>query len=223
MTIKGVVFDFGGVILSFENIKPFWDAYDKQAGLPIGTIAAEVKGTGFTEWTGKGGIFTGEISVEEVENGLFSQYINEKYNTNLPLKMTVLSSCLANPDHVVFSKKIHLLIKQLHGKGLKSALLTNNCYLDIEHKEARLPYDTSVFDVVVESCIEGVMKPDQKIYKIMSDRLGLEPNELVFLDDLKENCEAAVALGWQAIQVDLSKEDEAVEKLESLLNVKFDF
>ena len=60
-------------------------------------------------------------------------------------------------------------------------------------------------------------------FQLTASRLGLNPKELIFLDDLYENIEAATNLGWHTIRVDPKNETAAVEALEEHLGVKFDF
>ncbi|HZZ25625.1 MAG TPA: HAD family phosphatase [Roseiarcus sp.] len=68
----------------------------------------------------------------------------------------------------------------------------------------------SEFDERVISGPVGVVKPDQRIYEILFERVGRRPNELLFIDDSAANVGAAQALGMPAIHfrpgVDLEKE-----------------
>lgn len=57
------------------------------------------------------------------------------------------------------------------------------------------------FDIVVESSVEGVRKPNPRIYRIACDRLGVSPEESVFLDDLGINLKPARAMGMTTIKV----------------------
>lgn len=49
------------------------------------------------------------------------------------------------------------------------------------------------------SCQEGVRKPDDEIYKIVSQRLGADPESLILVDDSKANVDAAKAMGWNGV------------------------
>jgi len=69
----------------------------------------------------------------------------------------------------------------------------------------------ALFDVVVESSIEGIRKPHPDIYRIACERLGVTPEHTVFLDDLGINLKPARALGMRTIKV--SSEDQALEEL----------
>lgn len=55
------------------------------------------------------------------------------------------------------------------------------------------------FDGVVVSGEEGVIKPDPAIYQTLLDRYNLIPEECVFIDDRKENVDAAIAMKFMGI------------------------
>ena len=57
-----------------------------------------------------------------------------------------------------------------------------------------------VFDVRVFSAEEGVRKPDPEIYMRALSRLGVAPQEAIFVDDRLKNVQGARQLGMQAIQ-----------------------
>ena len=58
-----------------------------------------------------------------------------------------------------------------------------------------------LFDLVVESSVEGIRKPDPEIYQLTCARLDVRPENAVFLDDLGVNLKPARALGMQTIKV----------------------
>jgi 2-haloacid dehalogenase len=55
------------------------------------------------------------------------------------------------------------------------------------------------FDGQVISGVEGVAKPDPRIFQILLGRYALEPARTVFIDDLPRNVEAARVLGINAV------------------------
>ena len=57
----------------------------------------------------------------------------------------------------------------------------------------------SLFDGVVVSGVERVVKPDPAIFRILVDRFEVDPAATVFVDDREENVEAARALGFEGI------------------------
>ena len=76
-----------------------------------------------------------------------------------------------------------------------------------------------IFDIIVESSIEGVRKPDPRIYEIACDRLGVAPANCAFLDDLGINLKPARALGMSTIKV--LNEDQAISDLSKLTGLEF--
>jgi epoxide hydrolase-like predicted phosphatase len=108
------------------------------------------------------------------------------------------------------------LVREVRRHGLKTAIVTNNIRELSAAWQALLPVD-ELFDLVVDSCEEGVRKPDPRIFRIALERLGgVAPENAVFLDDAVGNVAAARALGIRAIHVGHDHE-AAVEELRTLL------
>jgi 2-haloacid dehalogenase/putative hydrolase of the HAD superfamily len=55
------------------------------------------------------------------------------------------------------------------------------------------------FDGVIVSGLEGLVKPDPRIYRVFCERYGLAPESCVFIDDSEPNVVAARKFGMQAI------------------------
>ena len=64
-------------------------------------------------------------------------------------------------------------------------------------------YDRStfpeLFDGVVISGDVGMHKPQPEIFVLGAERAGAAPEECVFVDDLRENCAGAEAVGMTAV------------------------
>lgn len=78
-----------------------------------------------------------------------------------------------------------------HGAGMARSGDSKNAY---EQVFAR-------FEHVIESSKTGLRKPDPRIYLMMCEQLGLEPEQCIYLDDLGINCKPAAKLGMHAIKV----------------------
>jgi putative hydrolase of the HAD superfamily len=87
--------------------------------------------------------------------------------------------------------------RDLHAAGMRTALLSNMpCSVrDYVLRCAWLPE----FDVRVFSCEAGLCKPEPEIYRNCLGKLGVQPSEVLFLDDREPNIRAAEALGWHAV------------------------
>ena len=73
-----------------------------------------------------------------------------------------------------------------------------------------------LFDFVFESSKENVRKPDTNFYKLACKKGGVNPNEVIFLDDLGINLKPAKALGMKTIKVVTA--DKALKELQDLLD-----
>ena len=94
--------------------------------------------------------------------------------------------------------------------GIPTGLISNSWVMDHYTDEIR-----ELFDVVVISAEVGLHKPQPEIFKLAAEQLGLEPSDCVFVDDLRENCDGAEAVGMTAV---LHRDvDETVSRLEDLL------
>jgi putative hydrolase of the HAD superfamily len=92
-------------------------------------------------------------------------------------------------------------VRGLRGRGVRTALLTNNVREWEPLWRAKLPEVDELFEVVVDSAFVGLRKPDHAIFELTLERLGgVAPERCVFVDDLDVNCEAARGLGMAAVR-----------------------
>ncbi len=104
---------------------------------------------------------------------------------------------------------------------LATAIVTNNFRPAGALGSPSDPFDFAglldVVDVVVESSVEGVRKPEPAFYLLALERLGVEPGAAVLLDDLGVNLKPARALGITTIKV--VDPDEALDELGVLVGL----
>jgi putative hydrolase of the HAD superfamily len=89
-------------------------------------------------------------------------------------------------------------VRRVRAAGHRTALLTNNAREWEATWRALMPFD-ELFDVILDSSAVGLRKPDPAIYRLTCERLGLDPAECLFVDDLECNVAAARALGMEAL------------------------
>jgi putative hydrolase of the HAD superfamily len=98
--------------------------------------------------------------------------------------------------------------------GVKTGLISNSWGRGRYDRDA---FD-ELFDGVVISGEVGLYKPQPEIFRLGAERVGLDPADCVFVDDLAENCEGAEAVGMTAV---LHRgADGTLERLEELLGVE---
>ncbi|XP_028681110.1 acyl-CoA dehydrogenase family member 10-like isoform X4 [Erpetoichthys calabaricus] len=204
---KAVIFDMGGVLLpSPYRMMAEWEI---QHRIPAGTVVQAIRtGTENNAWTR---YMKGQLTAAEFVDA-FGQECTTIAGRPFPAD-SFLTSLTTN--HM--AKQLPAMteaIQCIRNEGLKTGLLSNNFFL--HNGASYLPVDRTQFDVVVESCVEGVCKPDPHIYRLCLDRLGVLPEESIFLDDIGQNLKAAAALGISTIKV----EDpvEAIKDLEKMLS-----
>ena len=96
------------------------------------------------------------------------------------------------------NEELFAYFRELRGRGVRLALCTNNVREWEPRWRTLLPID-ELFEVVVDSGFVGIRKPDPGIYELALERLGLRGEEVVFVDDLEHNVEAARALGMAGV------------------------
>ncbi|XP_077811278.1 acyl-CoA dehydrogenase family member 10 isoform X10 [Macaca mulatta] len=205
-TYRAVIFDMGGVLIpSPGRVAAEWEVQNR---IPSGTILkALMEG-------GENGPWMRFMRAEITAEGFlreFGRLCSEMSKTSVPVDsfFSLLTSERVAKQFPVMTEAI----TQIRAKGLQTAVLSNNFYLP--NQKSFLPLDRKQFDVVVESCVEGICKPDPRIYKLCLERLGLQPSESIFLDDLGPNVKAAASLGIHTIKV--NDPETAVKELEALL------
>jgi epoxide hydrolase-like predicted phosphatase len=107
-------------------------------------------------------------------------------------------------------------IHRLRAAGYKVAALTNNW--ESPNADWDVPAFQGLFDVFIESWVEGVRKPDAAIYLTLLERLAIPAGDCVFLDDLGRNLKTARRLGMATIKV--SDPDEALTELGTLVGIE---
>jgi len=75
-----------------------------------------------------------------------------------------------------------------------------------------------MFDEMIESSKLGIRKPDPRIYALMCEKLGVVPEECVYLDDLGGNLKPARAMGMITIKVESGP--QAITELEAVTGMR---
>ena len=108
-------------------------------------------------------------------------------------------------------------VRMVRAKGLRTAIVTNNIREYGDAWRSQFPLD-ELFDAVVDSCEEGVRKPDPTIFHTALGAVGVDdPTRAIFLDDFPGNVDAARALGMHGILVG-EDPTPALDELAALLD-----
>ena len=198
--IKNIIFDFGGVLLDW-NPRYLYKSYfnnDEEREHFLADIC------------------NGEWNIRQDAGRPFAEAVKE-----LQAKFPEYAEAIQMYDDdwekmlkCELPESIDLL-KELKFMGYGIYGLTNWSAEKIGYAFANYSF-FSLFDGIVVSGVEKVVKPDRKIYEILLERYSLKPGECVFIDDNQDNVDMAKVLGINAIRFD--NIGNVKEHLETLLN-----
>lgn len=198
--IRAALFDIGGVLL----VSPFeaFAAYEQRKGLPAGFLR-HVNATNHhaNAWAR---LERGELDLEQF--GAAFEEESAALGHRVP-GADVLALLGGEPRPAVCQAVVRC------AERLGTALLTNNFVpMDDTPLPPQLAEVFEAVDCVVQSSVEGIRKPEPEFYERACARLGVEPEECVFLDDLGVNLKPARAMGMTTIKV--TDPDVALVELE---------
>lgn len=79
-------------------------------------------------------------------------------------------------------------------------------------KLPKLPYDQ-----IIDSSKVGLIKPDKDIFELATKAVGVEPNEILFIDDTRTNLSAASQIGWRTLLFDPYDAEVSVQNIREAL------
>jgi len=203
VSYDAVVFDLGGVV--FPSPLDVFRVYEREHGLPHRFISEVVLSD--PEHGAWGRLERGELSLEQFCDTFDAECAAHGATVDSRQLMRAVGAGLAPRPAMVAA------IGAIRARGLKTAALTNN-WADAAGRREASPTE-GWFDVVVESAVEGLRKPDPRIYILVCERLAVTPRATVFLDDLGANLKTARELGMTTIKV--AEPNTALAELESVL------
>jgi putative hydrolase of the HAD superfamily len=108
------------------------------------------------------------------------------------------------------------LMSDARAAGLPVGILTNDLRLFQPADFVAALALGELADDVVDGSLEGMMKPDPRIYRLSAARLGVACEDVVFLDDQPVNLAGAEAVGMIAVPVDVTNPAEAFARAREL-------
>ena len=200
MSIRAVIFDFGGVLVRTEDAggRRKWE---RQLGLSPGEL----------EWQ----VFASEVA----QRSMIGQATQRDVWSDIATRYGLDDKALQQMRRDFWSgdRLDERLVQFLRGlrPRYKTAILSNAWpgarRMFTEHFQLH-----EVVDAFIISSEEGVAKPDPRIYQIALQRLDVQPHEAIFVDDFPENVAGAQQLG--IIAVLFRDTDQAIAEVQRHLN-----
>lgn len=188
-TIQAVIFDWGGVLIedpAAELMRYCAEALD----VPVQEyIRVHLK-------------FEDDFVMGRISEGQFFSKVCNELKKDMPKVESLWSIAFEKayrPREDMFA-----LADELQENGYATAVLSNT-----EQPSVRYFYQKGydqIFNTAVFSCLEGMKKPDKRIYDLTVGRLGLAAGECVFTDDKREFVAGATAAGLRGIIFENTKQ-----------------
>lgn len=203
MPRRGLLVDFGGVLTTnvFASFAGFCTREGLEPDLVRHALREDQRSRSALE-----GLETGTITEQEFEREL---------GTALALPEDRHEGLIARlwadlgPDEAMIDA-----VAGFRAKGVRTGLISNSWGTALKYGDDLME---RLFDGVVISHLEGLRKPDPRIYALGAERVGLAPEECVFVDDLPGNLKPARAMGMATV---VHREaEQTVAELEELLGV----
>lgn len=178
--VRGLLVDYGGVLTN--DLYQVLEDFCSSQGIPV---------TSFTDlMTGNG---PRQRMFQAYERG---EVTSDDFLPNvaewLGVPRTAVDSMFEHlvPDPIMFE-----VLEAIRDQGVPLALLSNS-WGTYMYPMNRLE---EVFDDLLISGLVGMRKPDPDIYQFAARRIGLAPDQCLFIDDTLVNVEGARAVGMEAI------------------------
>lgn len=181
--VKAVVLDIGSVLEVIDD-RVFPEPFERRHGLPVGSVASA---SDFPRDPGVGLMSESEVRAH--------------WQQRLGLSETLADELMADQWRWyvgTLDRELFDWFAGVRGRGLAAGILSNS---GPGAREAERPYGfEDVTDVLVYSHEVGLAKPDPAVYALTTERLGVAPHEIVFLDDNERCVAGARAAGWHAVR-----------------------
>ncbi len=182
--MRGLLVDFGGVLTT--NVFDSFRAFCRDEGLDPealrGLFRENPEALGLVR-----SLETGSLGEDE-----FGERFGELLGLASERRLGLVERMFG---HVRSDEEMVDAVRRARAQGVKTGLISNSMGGG-RYDRATFP---ELFDGVVISSDEGLHKPQPAIFRLGAERVGLEPSECVFVDDLRENCEGAEAVGMTAV------------------------
>ena len=185
MAIRAVVFDVGGV-LEIPTDTDLDGRWEQRLGLQRGEFLQRLRRSGLGR----------DANLGWVSEAEFAQAFGQLYGLDQAMTEELLADLW---DWYVgeLNTEIADYFQRLRPR-FRTAILSNAAAGGRREEDRRYGF-AKMADVLVYSYDVGIEKPDQRIFEITCERLGVRPSEVVFLDDLEVNVVAARRVGMRAV------------------------
>jgi putative hydrolase of the HAD superfamily len=183
MSLPALIFDFGNVIGFFDHMKVY-DRFAPRLGMDGNALAGFLLKRGFID-------LLVEFECGRIDAIAFA----ERTMTMTGLVIPHEEFCEAWNDIFWLNESLAPLIPWLKAQGHRLVLGSNTNILHSKHYSRQFAATLDHFDRLIFSHDVGAMKPAPAFYRACVEAAGVPASSCIFVDDLKENVEAARKAG----------------------------
>lgn len=187
-----VISDFGGV-LTTPLVDAFTSVQDR-VGIPPKTFGEALRA--LNEKEGTNPLF--ELECGRITEKAFQEQLADGLEPLLGHRPVIEDFGLLLFEALDPNVGMIDLMREVRRDGIRTSLLTNNVREWEAKWRSMMPID-ELFETVVDSAFVGIRKPDPRIYQLTLERIDLEPEKCIFIDDMKINIDAANELGINGV------------------------
>lgn len=185
MSKKAVIFDIVDVLVCYTGEDPM-NKWDDLLGFQKGGIFSSLEKSGLATDAS-----TGKFTEQELWRRI-GQHLGLNEQMMYQFVHDLWSGGKLNEGLAKFLNDLHPFYK--------TATLSNDWPGARQQNNRRYSLDkTLIVDVMIYSSEEGMEKPEPRFFHLACHRLGVQPEEVIFLDDKEENVEASISVGMSGI------------------------
>jgi len=144
---------------------------------------------------------------------IFVQEAKEKLGINFPENYDMTADFANRFEENPSMIKLFYKLKNDYKIGLLTGQYPN--LLNLIFKRGILPSD--IWDIIIDSSIEKITKPDPKIYELGQEKAGVLPEEILFVDNKEKALVVPRQMGWKVFEYDPARPEESTKKLEDFI------
>ncbi len=193
--MKVIYFDAFDVLVDLD-VRGFCDYIAEKSSKSSDEVKEILEETDVPEYS------TDEMSAEE----RWENFLEEFFDLDMsPSELSEKKQEFMEPNHEVFALAMQL------GADYEVGILSDMAKTDYEYLKSFIEF--SFFDYLVISSLVGMTKREGKeIFEEAVKEAGVEPEEILYIDNSKENCRKAESLGVKTVLY--SNYEQLVDKLQ---------
>lgn len=194
--IRFAYFDINGCLVRFFH-SAFTDLSAK-TGVPLHKVEAAF-------WRFNDDICRGELTLDQF-NKKFAKQMGVEAVDWAPYYLAAVEPIVEMQELITWAAEHY-----------KIGLISNIMPGMITAMRAKKIIPDAAYDVIIDSSVEHTIKPEAKVYEIAQERAGVDPSEILLVDDTRANLMAADKKGWSVLWFDDYNPGESAKRVREIL------